>query len=1185
MSDGKTAERTEGQTAIAQAIDKPTKITKLVLDGFKSFGKRTELLFDEGFNVVIGPNGSGKSNIIDSLCFVLGKRSSKEMRAEKTANLIYNGGKSKNPAKQAEVSVVFDNKNKVFPIDEDSVKVTRIVKEDGQSKYKINGKTRTRQEILDLLAVAKINPDGYNIILQGDITRLVEMSPVERRQIVEEIAGISVYEEKKQQALNELEKVEAKLNEASVILRERERSLADLKKDRDQAIKHKELSDKIKTNKASYCRKQIDKKKAEKKKLDEKIAKHKSKLDKLQNTLDKFKKEINARKQEINRINEEIKSQSQGEQLDVQKQVEDLRVKIETSKQRISACQEEINKIAKRKEQLLSEAQELKEKLDGLKKQEEELKNREKNVNKQIRELDKTIIDFKKKHQLGEDSEIEKNIENLEKSAEQKQKELQQAKERQQDLLRQKDKIDVYLQTIDSKIEQVLELEKKHKKELDLLKNRKDELKKTTVELNELLNKDAENAKKLASAKQELFQAEQEHIKLSHKLAEIRQSLSENVAIKKILENKNKFGVIHGTVAELGSTDNKYAMALDVAAAHKAHSVVVEDDKTAAKCIAYLKKNKLGVAAFLPLNKIKPVEIKKEVRELTKKPGVHGLAIDLVECEPKFKTVFQHVFGNTLVVGNIETARKIGIGKTRMVTLDGDLCEHSGAMIGGFRHKKPGTFKAKEIAKQIKNSEKNISKLKASIEQLVKERQQAENKIERLKEHRSSLEGEILKTQKSLHLDSGSLEANQQYKEKLVKDQKMIEEQLKKFEKELAEKTQELTQIKVKLQEWRNKRAEIRNVKVLAELSAYEQKRKELYEQQVGISAELKSLADRHELFGRDSSDAERLVKDIEKEKAAFETEIKDLKKLVLQQQKELKTKEQEQAKFRTQFSVLFDKQKKLGDEISVIEQKMLEVEEKKRKEELAMNTLSIEETRVKTELSVLEQEFAQYEGVELDLQKSEEQMKNEIDEFEKLMQTIGAVNLRALDVYEQAEKEYNALVEKKDRLVKEKKDVIGFMEEIEGKKKDLFLKTLKVIDENFKKFFFSLTTKGEAYLELESPEQPFEGGLGIKVRLSGNKFLDIRGLSGGEKTLTALAFLFAIQEHEPASFYVLDEIDASLDKTNSTKLARLIRDYCKKAQYLVISHNDAVITEGDVLYGVSMDADKGLSSVVSLRA
>jgi chromosome segregation protein len=199
------------------------------------------------------------------------------------------------------------------------------------------------------------------------------------------------------------------------------------------------------------------------------------------------------------------------------------------------------------------------------------------------------------------------------------------------------------------------------------------------------------------------------------------------------------------------------------------------------------------------------------------------------------------------------------------------------------------------------------------------------------------------------------------------------------------------------------------------------------------------------------------------------------------------------------------------------------------------------------------------------------------------MVQDMGNINLRALEVYEEVEKEYNSLLGKKEKLDLERQDVVGMIDELEGKKKDLFLDTLKVINENFQNIFSSLTQKGEAELDLEDPENPFEAGLKVRVRLTGTKFLDIRSLSGGEKTLTALAFIFSIQEHSPASFYVLDEVDAALDKHNSDKLAKLIRKYVDKAQYIMISHNDGIISEADNLFGISMN-EHGISKITSLK-
>ncbi len=1185
MSDDSAVGQSSEQASVA-VVAKPTKINKLVLDGFKSFGRRTELLFVDGFNCVLGPNGSGKSNILDALCFVLGKRSSKELRAEKASNLIYNGGKTKNPAKIAEVSIVFDNAKKIFPIEEDSVKVTRLVRQDGLSKYKINGKTKTRQEILELLGAAKINPDGYNIILQGDIVRLVEMSPIERRQIVEEIAGISVYEEKKQQALNELAKVDEKLNEAAITLRERKSRLDELKNERDQALKHKELNDRIKQNKASYCRRQMDRKNKEKESLDSKSGKHKSRLEKLQAEITGLRAEIQKRKDSIAEINAEIEKSGETGHLKLQKEVEQLRVAIETGKQRISTCQNEINRVQQRKEQLAKSIEDLGAKISELGSQSAGLLDRKKFVEQQVADLDKSIRDFKKKHQLDQDSELDKQIEGLDKDSEEKQKQLQASREQQQSLLREKDKIEFQLQTIDSQISKVIELEQQHKDEISLLKKKKEQFKKTVLELNDLLNRDSEQAGQLATDKNAMQKLEEERSKLQVKQAGIQESLGANMAVQKILENRNKLGEIYGTVAELGQTEAKYALALEVAAAQKVHSIVVEDDQVASRAIKFLRQGKLGVATFLPLNKIRAQQVREETKGMLKQPGVVGLAIDLIEFDAKFRDVFSHVFGNTVVVDTIDTARRIGIGKAKMVTLDGDLCELSGAMTGGHRHKKTGSFKEKEVMQALEIIDERHSKLQKGIAKLEEARKEDEGSIARLRELKANLEGDIIKTEKSLHLDSTDLDSTKAYKEELLKKNKVVEGQLKAMEDRLAEETQSLTQVKVKRQELKNRIMELRNPRLLAELNAYEQKRKEFLEEMMGINGELKNLETQSsEIYGKEKEGMAKILGDLDKEASAFGSEIGDISKLIGGQQEELEKKGEEQQKFQSRFKSLFDKQKKLQDEINEHEQKILGVEEQSRKEELTLNTHSIEIARVSAELAGLEAEFAQYPGVELDMDKPEEKLKEEIAEFEKLMITIGNVNLRALDIYDAAEREFNELVQKKQVLVGEKDEVIKLMNEIETSKKDLFVRTLNIVNDQFKRFFLSLSTKGDAYLELENPEIPFEAGLGIKVRLTGNKFLDIRSLSGGEKTMTALAFLFAIQEHEPAAFYILDEVDAALDKANSDKLAKLIRSYCTKAQYVVISHNDNVIAEADVLYGVSMDAERGISNIVSLRA
>lgn len=1163
-----------------------TKINKLVMDGFKSFGRRTELLFEDGFNIILGPNGSGKSNVLDALCFVLGKSSSKSLRAEKSANLIYNGGKTKKPAKTAEVSISFDNSKRIFPLEEDVVKVSRIVKPNGVSKYRINGKTRTRQEVVELLGMAKINPDGYNIILQGDIVRLVEMSPVERRQIIEEIAGISVYEEKKSKALSELEKVEQKLNEAGIILKERQVHLKELKKDRDQALKYRELNDQIKQNKASYLKKRMNKKDAELKEIEKRANSRRKKLASLQEEIKSFREKIAEKKQLIKSISDEIEAKGGTEQVALQKEVEKLRIEIATLKTRISSHKNEIGRISQRKEQLRVNFEELEKKTSFITEQKKELDEKKKFFDSNIKELNEKISAFKKKHKLDESGEIEQKIEKIDKDAEKKQSEIQALREKQQSLLREKDKNDFQIQAIDDQIKKVHALEKEHKEEIEVLKKKKGQFKKLVLELNELLNDDSSNAVKLADLRRDIQSNREKLEKLKVKNAGIKEHLSANIAVKKVFENRNKLGEIYGTVAELGTAGEKYSLALEIAAAQKINSVVVEDDKVAANCIKFLKRNKFGVAAFLPLNKIKPVSVKPDIKNLVKQKGVFGFAVDLIDFDPKFSNVFSYVFGNTLVVDNIDTARAIGIGKVKMATLDGDLAERSGAMTGGFRHKTLGSFKQKDLTGEIDVLEKNIKSKDSGISKLEKTRMDNELKINKLRELKANLEGDIIKTEKGLHLDSTDLEASQQYKEDLKKRISEANKEIEQVENKIADETQVLTQLKVDKQALRSQISELRNPRLLAELNSFEQKKKEFSEDIIKVDAELKNLdLQEKEMVGRDKENTHKVMKELEKEEKGFGDEIKSFDSDVKKQSSGLSRKEKEQEKLHTQFKDLFAKRNKASDEINAIESRVIGVEENSRKVEISVNTLSIEEARLKAEFAGMDAEFAQYEGIELNMKKSEDDLKKEINEFERMMANIGSVNMRALEIYETVEREFNILMEKKDKLAVEKNDVLSLMDQIEANKKDLFVNALEVVNNNFREIFQNLSTKGDAYLELENPEQPFEEGMRIKVKLTSEKFMDIRSLSGGEKTLTALAFLFAIQEHEPASFYVLDEVDAALDKTNSEKLAKLIRDYCKKAQYVVISHNDAVISEGDVLYGVSMKPETGLSAVVSLKA
>jgi chromosome segregation protein len=1158
----------------------------LVLHGFKSFARRTEIEFSEKFNVVLGPNGSGKSNILDSLTFVLGKSSSKALRAEKSANLIYNGGKKKDPAKQGEVSIYFDNSNMEFPSEEKEIKITRIITKSGQSKYKINDKSRTRQQILDLMGIAKINPDGYNIILQGDIINFCNMTTSSRREVIEEIAGISIYEEKKNKALRDLEKVENNIREAEIILSERKTYLKELKKDRDQALKYKDMSEKVNSNKATLLHIQITKKKKDNESLSKQMNELKIQISKYEEDITNLKKDNEEKKKEIDNINKEIEEKGEKEQVEMNRQVENLKIEVTKNNSRISHLESELIKIDQREKDLISSLQEIKNKVNDVGEQKEQLEKRKKQLN-----IDKEIVNnkikvFRERHKLDTAGDIDKDIDEIDREIDVIQKEVVLLREEQQQIIRKKDNLEYQINTIDDKILKVKEIEKEHKGELDKIKQKRLEFKNTTLQLNELLNEDSKVSSQLVQARKAMLEKNEKLAELRMKENAVKHSINADIAIKRILELKEKKKGIYNTVSELGNVSPEYALALEVAAGQRIKSIVVEDDLVASECIKYLRNNRLGIARFLPLNKINGNIINPELKRITKENGVIGLATELIEYDIKFKNIFSYIFGNCLIVRDINTARNVGIGKYKMVTLDGDLCDSSGAMQGGFRQKKKEgmSFRDDNISKDVKKAELEAGEISNKIDIFETKKSQLEDEILNLRKFKAELEGDIIKSERALHISDGDIESSIKDKKSLQNELEEIENKERELQNKISKTNTQLAQQKIKRQQLKDKVMQLRSPTLIAELNTFEQKRGEITQELIKVESELNSIKSQIDsMYSTEKNNIDKLIKQLDDEKKDFKSEIQELQKLNSIKNKELKEKETEAKKFYAQFKDMFNKRTKISNDINTNDVKINSKQHKSREIEIKLNTISLTNAKTSAELSGLEEEFKQFEKTPLLKEKDEEMIKREIYRFEKMKEEIGNVNMKALEMYENIEKEYNGLMEKKETLDKERIDVVKMIEEIDKNKKELFMTNFNTINKNFQEIFLELSTKGQAFLDVENPEDPFSEGVQIKVRITGNKFMDIKSLSGGEKTMTALAFIFAIQEHDPAEFYIMDEVDAALDKKNSERLADLILKYSKKAQYIVISHNDGIITKADTLYGISMD-EHNVSKATSLK-
>lgn len=326
-----------------------------------------------------------------------------------------------------------------------------------------------------------------------------------------------------------------------------------------------------------------------------------------------------------------------------------------------------------------------------------------------------------------------------------------------------------------------------------------------------------------------------------------------------------------------------------------------------------------------------------------------------------------------------------------------------------------------------------------------------------------------------------------------------------------------------------------------------------------------------------------QILKQLDRDERQFTEEKGQLKAKTEQNKKLLAEAEEKARTFQRKYRELFENKSGHIEELQKSEEKTIRKEEQINTTEVRVNNVTLKSADVAASIAGLKAELEQYSDVQLLTEESEEKLKEHIYRYDRNLSEMGNVNLKALEIYEDVEKQYNSLLEKKEKLSSEKADVFNLMNEIEVKKKELFMNTFNQVNQNFIRIFNELSTKGDATLVIEDEEHLFDSGVRIRVNLTGEKFLDIRGLSGGEKSMTALALIFAMQEYSPASFYILDEVDAALDKKNSEKLSQLIKKYSEKAQYIVISHNDSVLTSASALYGISMD-EHGISNVVSLK-
>ena len=1151
-------------------------IDRINVYGFKSYGnRRLSIPVGDGFVGIVGPNGSGKSNIGDAIVFALGLATAKSMRALKLSDLIFSSkGRS---AEYAEVEIVFKNEG-AFPLNDEEVSIYRRVEHSGKSTYKINGRPAKQYEVEELLSYAGIPKQGYNIVTQGDIFRFVKMTPSERRDLISEIAGITEYEERKEKALKDLQETEEKIHSAKLVLKEVKTQLKRLEEERENALLASQLEEKIaqiqqaiKGVKLYFLLKEEEKAVKELEEVENRINKLYAEKE---NSIQKQKERINQIKQledSLNRLQESLLPIKEKEGA-ITSQIRHLNEKKSEVEKDIENLKQMLKDLSREKEEKIKEVISLEEEIKQLKKKLPEIKRELEQAEKELEEKNKKLQEL----EIG-GSKAKLDIGKVEKE----EKEL---KEKQGKLQKEKLHLEMELSRITEKIESYKKEIEELSSEIEGLRNSKNNIK-SFVETQERkiksLNSELQRLKirketLLKRLKENREKIEQNFQRLAEVLAKLSQVKEDRItALIKGIKG------VYGQVADLiGVKDEQLSTAIEVAGGGRLKNIVVENDTVAQECIRVLKEHKAGRATFIPLNRIRVPQINRPPRMR----GVIGLAVDFVEYDPAIEKAVKYVFGDTVIVQDFDTARTLGIGTYRMVTVEGEIFEKSGTITGGTDKNRGVIGKGSLEAEKVR-LEKEDDRLKAEEKAMEEELKKLEEKISLTEKELYQLSNEsqnvMLRNKEIEEKIQQSINRINILEEEIIslkKKQLETESKLEITDRQILEVERQLSDVQKRKEELFKKMESEGLHRLRKEWEEATQKVYTLREKKSEIETEIEKLTDRLEnslkvrifQIENEKMKVEDSIKNKEKQQEEIKSQIEKHSTELSNLWKGLKEKEKERDSLLEQIENLKEELKVLRYEEENINREITYLLEDKGKYEQKIEDL-------KEELMLLREE---YDGEPIEGNLSE--MERQLREYQEKRQQIGAVNQKALEDYDEIKNRYEELSEKLKVLTDEKKSIEELIQNLEQKKITAFMEVYEAVNKNLGKIFRRLSPGGKAYLEIENEEDPLSGGVLLKARPRGKDVKRLEIMSGGEKTLTALSFLFAVQQYRPAPFYYFDEVDAHLDDANARKIAQLMKELSQDAQFIVVTLRDTMASYADRLLGVS--AREGISSVYSLE-
>ncbi len=1172
-------------------------VKKIELKGFKSFGpKKVSVTMDRGFTVVTGPNGSGKTNIVDAILFVLGELSARRMRAENLAKLIFHGspdsGVSK--AKSAKVLLQFDNKDGRIPVDTNTVTISREVSRSGQCVYRLNGRRISRTNLHDIFSMAGIASTSHNIILQGTITRMTDISSTDRRKIIEDMVGIAQYNSEQAEAEEKLRAAEIAIRTAMGRIDEVQKRVDDLERERNQLLRYNFIQTEIKRFEAMRISNQVavtEKKVAE---VSSKLEEARSNAEHLRQVRDNMREHRHSIESEWRRLSSDFVEEGGSRVLEVQIKIGDLKSRLTELSTKIGASTTTLEGLNKVKENNAQQRDSMRQQIDENRKQRRRLKTKKERLSKEIQEkqaehnvlADETTQLWEN---IGKNS---KEIRDTERQLDRLYQELTDLKtdharkqtskkvflRRLKDLETRKNRFASTLKDLETSFADLKDVQKEQRTQLNNLQKalERRHLQKESVE------REIGEAGRIANTAREAVVEFATQRELAETVA------AEENALRNI-EELSELGVIHGVYGRLKNLiriDAHHRQALEAAAADWLDALVVQDFEVAFTCAETLKRLRLG--------RIKIIPVKGLAKEAVNPPeirNVKGLATAFVKCSKEHEPAVDFVFGDTLVASNDKVALTACRKGYRSVTLNGDVYEAGGGLESGlfrapldFSTIIPSENAIKSLDEAVRALQEHLAKRGKEVSFFQEEMELTRTEITRLSEAIATLDSEVARVKRSIKITRRNLRRIDSH----------IQSTKTKLENEITEIGLQKAQrhsIRKEMQTHRGALAELRRKADPTHIQELEIQRDKLAENIIVLRQNFGTFKMEHSTLQSTHNNVLKLgyenvsiqLRKIIKQLAVVEKEVNE----ALQEKELLKVELIKLEKSREELSrtVLSAREeaKKFTVQIDDIDKELKKIDPEYELAERLHNQLQLSLQTSNLELENFRRQLKEF-GYDHAILITPEQLK-EAEASLKMMkfelERLGAVNQLALSHYAEQISRYKELSMRMNELEREKHSIVTFMNEIESKKRTVFMGAFEKINRNLEKYFSKVTGGGKGELRLENPEEPFSGGVDMIVQFPNKPPILVSGASGGERSVAAVAFLFAIQEFTPAAFYILDEVDAHLDAFHVAKLGELLVEEAEKSQFIVVTLKPEMVNKAQKVYGVYMR--DGNSNVISV--